>query len=464
MTSKMVTAVAATGQLGTGFKETSLRLAAARATFIACDAGSTDPGPYYLGSGESQASDAAISRDLSVILAVAFEHNIPVLIGSAGTAGGRPHVQRVRRLVDQLAAAHDWSFPMAVIDTQVSPDTVIKAYRAGRLRPLPNAPDISVDTIRQSARIVAMAGPEPFQKALHAGAQVVLAGRSSDTSLFVALPAMLGIPMGVAYHAAKVLECGAASAVERLYPDSMMADLDPSGFTIEPPNPAMRCTPQSVASHTLYENGNPFVLVEPGGTLNTQDAKYLAQGDRAVRVTGSRFTPASEYTVRLEAAALRGYRTAVLAGIRDPLVLRQLDAFVASASQSIARKVADSLNLTASEYTIRWRLYGKDGCMGSFEPMRHVEGHEVGVVIDVVAQTQELANAITSIAWHTALHHPIPEYSGLVSNLAFPFSPPALIGGAAYEFVINHAMVLNKPEEAYSLEMVQVGPRAVLRV
>ena len=452
-----VKAVSATGQLGTGFKEASLRTAAREASFIAADAGSTDPGPYYLGSGGSQPPDMAVARDLRLILETALEVGVPVLIGSAGTAGGRPHVARVRRLIEEIAAKCGLTFSLATIETELTRDAVLTAWRAGRLRPLPNAPEIDEETIRGTTRIVAMAGPEPFQRAIKDGAQVVLSGRSSDTSLYVAVPAMRGIPAGVAYHAAKVLECGAASVVQRLYPDSMMALIDPAGFTIEPPNPEMRCTPQSVASHTLYENGDPFLLAEPGGTLDTTHAKYEAVSDRAVRVTGSTFIPAAEYTVRLEAASLRGYRTAVICGIRDPLILRQLDAFIMSSSDSIVGKVLESLGLGKDEYSMHWRIYGQDGSMGRLEPISRVDGHEVGAVIDVVAPSQATADAIASVAWHTALHHPIPEYHGLVSNLAFPFSPPLLTGGPVYEFALNHALVLDQPADACEITVGQVG-------
>ena len=56
-----------------------------------------------------------------------------------------------------------------------------------------------------------------------------------------------------------------------------------------------------------------------------------------------------------------------------------------------------------------------------------------------------------SITWHTALHQPIPEYGGLVSQIAFPFSPPAVSVGPAYEFSINHAMKLDRPDATYTL-------------
>ena len=53
MANKKMRAVAATGNLSTGFREDSLVLAVEQgANFIGCDAGTTDSGPYYLGSGK----------------------------------------------------------------------------------------------------------------------------------------------------------------------------------------------------------------------------------------------------------------------------------------------------------------------------------------------------------------------------------------------------------------------------
>lgn len=99
----MIKAVAATGLLGTGFKQRTLAKAAIGASFIGCDAGSSDPGPYYLGSGTSLTSDSAVARDLELIITEGLAHNIPVLIGSAGTAGARPHLERTVQIVRSLA-------------------------------------------------------------------------------------------------------------------------------------------------------------------------------------------------------------------------------------------------------------------------------------------------------------------------------------------------------------------------
>ncbi len=290
-----------------------------------------------------------------------------------------------------------------------------------------------------------MMGIEPIQAALDGGAQLVIAGRCSDVAIYASLPVLRGIPKHVAFHAGKILECGAASVAQRLYPDCMAAELDEVGFTVAPPNPELRCTPQSVAAHTLYENADPYSLVEPGGMLDTREARYQAVSERAVRVQGGRFVPAKKYTVRIEGASLAGYRSIVIAGIRDPLVLRQLDSFLAGLRSTVEHKIADNLTPSAGAYTLNFRVYGRDGTLGALEPNPKIEGHEVGLILDVVASSQSLASDILPLVWHSALHHPIPEYQGLISNLAFPFSPPGIDVGAVYQFCANHVWELDDP-------------------
>ncbi|MCE4619099.1 MAG: hypothetical protein F7C37_06640, partial [Desulfurococcales archaeon] len=59
---------------------------------IAVDAGSTDPGPYYLGSGKPFTSRDAVKRDLRHMIQAVREYGVPLIIGSAGGAGSKPHV------------------------------------------------------------------------------------------------------------------------------------------------------------------------------------------------------------------------------------------------------------------------------------------------------------------------------------------------------------------------------------
>ena len=72
----------------------------------------------------------------------------------------------------------------------------------------------------------------------------------------------------------------------------------------------------------------------------------------------------------------------VIAGVRDPVVLRQHDRFLAEARASIARKSAASLGLEMDrDFRLLFRVYGKNGAMGSLEPQDVLDGHEVDLEI-----------------------------------------------------------------------------------
>ena len=447
---KTIKAVAATGNLSSGFREETLvRAVQQGAHFIGCDAGTTDSGPYYLGSGNPRGPREGTKRNLRIMIREGLKAGIPVIVGSAGHAGGTPHLNWTLDIVRELARENAWHFKLAAIDSEVPKDRLAEEFQRGRITPLCPAPKLDDHSIRQAERFVAMMGIEPIQAALKSGAQVVVAGRCSDVAIYAALPVMQGIPKHVAFHAGKILECGSAAVAQRYYPDCMAAELDQDGFTIDPPNPDFRCTPQSVSAHTLYENSDPYRLIESGGTVDTTHAQYEAISDRAVRVNGSRFIPAEKYTVKIEGAALAGYRSIVVAGIRDPLILRQLDKFLDGLRAVVERKIEDSLKLNRSAYTLQFRVYGSNGSLGQLEPCSQVEGHEVGLIIDVVARSQSEAADILPIVWHTGLHHPIPEQEGLISNFAFPFSPPGADMGPVYRFCANHVWHLDDPCEPF---------------
>src|SRR5258708_26030140 len=81
------------GSVGGGISGEALDEALAQSPhFIACDAGTTDAGPFSLGMGTPAFPREAVKRDLSLMLRAGRKANIPVVIGSAGTAGGGIHV------------------------------------------------------------------------------------------------------------------------------------------------------------------------------------------------------------------------------------------------------------------------------------------------------------------------------------------------------------------------------------
>src|SRR5947208_10998825 len=123
MANKKMRAVAATGNLSTGFREDSLVLVVEQgANFIGCDAGTTDSGPYYLGSGNPRGPREGVKRNLRLMLREALKAGIPVIVGSAGHAGGRPRLEWTLDITRELAREHDWHFKLAVIDSEIEKD------------------------------------------------------------------------------------------------------------------------------------------------------------------------------------------------------------------------------------------------------------------------------------------------------------------------------------------------------
>jgi len=442
--------LAPTGALGAGFRTESLeRGVAMRPHVIACDAGSTDSGPAYLGGGEPKLSREAVARDLRHLLKARDTLGVPLIIGSCGTSGCDSGVDWVAEIAREIAAAERLSFSLALIYADQEPADLVRRYREGRIRPLDGAPEIDEETLRAS-HVVAMMGVEPIQQALREGAQVVLAGRASDTALYAALPHMLGADPGLTWHAAKTIECGAACAIPPSA-DGLFVHLREDHFDVEPLDPASRLTSHSVAAHTLYENANPFLIAEPSGTLDTTEAAYTALDERRVRVAGSTYRPSDTYTNKLEGSRLVGYQTIVIGGIRDRVVIEQLPELLPKAKEYFRAKIKDVFGgrVDPDDVDIDYRLYGRDAVLGPHDPARDEPVHELGILITVTAPTQHLAHAISTFVAHASSHLPVPEYDGLASTIAYPFSPPETDRGPVFRFTLHHVAVPESPHELF---------------
>ncbi len=431
------------GILGYGFPVTSLEAGLERGIdMLGVDGGSTDPGPFYLGSGKTLNSRLAMRRDIALMLHGALACRVPLVIGSCGGAGGAPHLAAVVDIVREIAAAERLHFRLAVIQSEQPKERVGAALAAGRIKPLRGVAPLDAATLERAERVVAMMGAEPFAAALDAGAQVVLAGRASDPAPWAASAIRAGLPPAPAWYAGKMLECGATPAVPKGH-DCLYARIDADGVVLEPTAPERRCTPSSVANHSLHENPSPCIHLEPGGVLDTTDCRFEAVSDRAVRVSGMRWQP-SPYTVKLEGAELAGYRALSICGTRDPLLIAGLDDFLARVREALATK-ALALGVKEDGYRLFIRVYGRDGVMGPTEPVREIRSHELGFVIEVVAPSQEQADAVLALARVTMLHTDFPGRLCREGNMAFPYSPSDISVGPVYRFSVFHVMELDDP-------------------
>ncbi|MEG6522427.1 acyclic terpene utilization AtuA family protein [Desulfotomaculum sp. 1211_IL3151] len=443
-----------TAILGYGFPEESFRAGLDRNPhLIAVDAGSTDPGPYYLGAGVSFTDRTAVKRDLELMIEAGLARDIPVVIGTAGGCGAEAHLQWNLEIILELAREKKWQFPLGIIHAELSKEYILDAFRANKISPLHPAPELTETEITATERIVGQMGPEAVIEVLAKGAKVVLAGRSYDPAVFSAAALMAGFDKGLAIHMGKILECGAIAASPGSGSDCLLGTLREDCFIVEPLNPSRSCTTTSVAAHTLYEKTNPYILPGPGGILDLSATTFSQENERAVRVAGSKFIPSEKYTVKLEGAKRVGFRTVSIAGCRDPIMIGQIDHIV----EAVRERVKDNFKRYGYAYFLHFNIYGKDGVMGKLEPQPAITTHELGIIIEAVAETQEIANTICSFARSTMLHYGYPGRVATAGNLAFPYSPSDFKAGAVYNFNIYHLLQVDDPVALFPFEIIHAG-------
>lgn len=447
--------VALNGCLGYGYDMASLDHGmAAQPHLVGADAGSTDPGPYYLGSGQSLVKDAQIERDLAPALARALAARVPLMIGSVCMGGAAPHVEHFVDLLRGVARRDGHRFRLAVVHSDVPRDTVSRALREGRIEPMPGVPALVEDDIRASTHIVAQVGTDVLAQALATGADVVVSGRSCDTAIYAALPVARGHDPALALHMAKILECGAQCAIPLAPNDSLLGTLRRDHFLVRPLNPARVCTPASVAAHTMYEQPSPFELHEPEGVVDLAGAHFEQVDAQTVRVAGAVMrTRSGPGRLKLEGARRVGFRSFVLAGIRDPGVIASLDAIETTVREAVARNLGAAF--AGVEYRLGFRYYGRDAVLGKLEPERRAP-HEVGVLIEAIAPDQEMAGVVLSLARSSFLHCPFPGRRTTAGNLAFPFSPSDVAGGPVYEFSVYHLMETTAEDTTFPIDVIDI--------
>jgi len=422
--------IALNGLLGYGYSEIGLKNAFAQnPDVIGVDAGSTDPGPYYLGSGKSFTDMGAVKRDLSLALPTAIERKISFIIGTAGGAGSAAHVAILLGILGEVAREYALSFKMATVYADVQKDYVQDKFEDGKISAMGNLV-LTKESIEQSNRIVAQLSIEPVIKALDKGADVIVCGRLCDTAIYAAPAIRAGYDPGLAFHMAKIMECGSMCSEPLSASDVMLGEITQDSFTLTPMNPIRKCTVLRVAAHTMYEQTNPYYIYEPDGVIDLKNSVYEQINEKSVRVSGSVLQPASTKTLKLEGTREAGFRTISIAGINDPNTIAHVDEIFDGVKTFVAENLS---HIERGDYTLRMRKYGAtpsdiaNGCEGN-----------LGVVLDIVGATEEISTAVCAVARARTLHYDFEGRKSTAGNLAFAYSPSDIKMGPVYEFSIYH--------------------------
>lgn len=434
--------VALNGLLGYGYSEEALEIAfSEKVDYLGVDAGSTDPGPYYLGSGKSFTDRAAVKRDLALALPKALAQKATFIIGTAGGAGSRRHVLWLKEILLEVAGEQNLEFSLGTVFSDVSGDYVLDKLNAGRIMNMSDALPLTAQAVEESTAIVSQVGIAPIIALLEKKVDVILCGRTCDTAIYAAPCIHHGYDPGLAFHMAKIMECGAMCSEPVAAADVMQAYMHEDYFALRPANPVRRCTVDRVAAHTLYEQSNPYLIFEPDGVCDLTNSQFRQVDERTVRVSGSVFREAQQPTLKLEGVRCSGYRTICPATVHDPETIRHIDAITDTVMGFVRENTRKTL--PANSYSVSFKTNG--GPESS-----------LGIIVDVVGRTQQIADTVCALVRSRMLHCDYPGRKSTAGNLAFPFSPSDIHVGAVYEFSVFHLAKVDSLLETAEIEIEEV--------
>lgn len=443
------------GMLGYGYPKASfLRGMEHKPDAIVVDAGSTDAGPHKLGAGTAIVSKQACKKDLDIMITEGIAAGIPIIIGSAGGSGAKVHVEWTRNIIMEILQDHNLrNIKIATIWADIPMEVVEAKLDEGTVEPLGLAvKPLTPERLQATNGIVAQMGHEPIIEALKEEANIIICGRAYDPSPFAAVAMHNGFDTALSYHLGKILECAALCAEPGTTKDCMLGILKKDSFIVKPLNDIRKCTSVSVAAHTFYEKDHPYILHGPGLVLNLENCTFTELPDHSVEVRGSRVSETPVYKIKLEGAMKTAYRTFVVAGIRDPLLINRIE----EVEELVKQQVYDYYSeVSQDDYQINFINYGLNGVLGELEPQK-TPAHELGVVFEVIAKTQELASTICSSVRSTFLHYGYEGRKSTAGNLAFPFAPSDVPFGAVYEFSVYHLMEVSDGLEMFPIEYAEV--------
>ena len=421
--------------------------------YYCCDSGSDDIGPVPLGNDSCVSPRKWQVHDLELMLLAARKQNVPMIIGSAGDTGTNSKVDSYVDIIKELAIKHQLElFKLAYFYSEVDKEYLAAKMDAGTpIEGLDGRGNLTRDELDATSRIVAVAGVHPFIKALDNGADVIIGGRSSDAAVFAAPALYHQFPESLAYYLGKVLECASFCAEPYGAKESVIGTITGQDVKITAMHPDQYCTIASVAGHAMYERSNPYFEMFAGGTLDMRHCIYEQFDKKTTRITGPEFIPIDgKIKVKLEGAAFVGERYVGVAGVRDPYTIKNIDKVV-----DWARSQAEH-DLAGEDYKLHFHIFGKNGVMGDLEPIKEIRSHELGIVVEAVAKTKELAKEAATIGTRQIFYARLPEVKGTAGTAAFLFDE-VLPGSPAYRWTLNHTIEVNDAMDLFDLNEMVVG-------
>ena len=287
------------------------------------------------------------------------------------------------------------------------------------------------------------------------GAGAVGAGdlQAPGVALAVDLAAPLletGHSLADAFFCGKAMECASFCAEPYGGKETVLGEVTAEDVKVTAMHPEQRCTVASVSGHAMYERSSPYFEHVAGGTLDMSECRYEQVSEKTTRITGARFTPASEFRVKLEGAGKVGERYVGMVGIRDPYTIRNVDQVIEWARAKVRERFGER------GYELYYTVYGRNGVMGELEPLKDRPAHELCILVQGVAPSAEMAEEVCMTGTRQMFYARLPDVKGSAGGVAFALDE-VLRASPAHRWTLNHTLRCDHPMELFATEVVEVG-------
>ena len=154
--------------------------------------------------------------------------------------------------------------------------------------------------------------------------------------------------------------------------------------------------------------------------------------------------------MKLEGSGKIGERYVGIVGVRDPYTIANIDLVTAWARQQVAERFGDS------GYELHFTVYGRSAIFGEREPLKGRQAHELGIVVQGIAPTRQMAEEVCMIATRQTFYARLPQVKGTAGGVAFLLDE-VMPASPAYRWTLNHAMRLDDPLELFPTFITEAG-------
>jgi len=159
----------------------------------------------------------------------------------------------------------------------------------------------------------------------------------------------------------------------------------------------------------------------------------------SVRVSGSALIPADAYSVKLEGAELVGYQSIIVGGIRDAVLIKQLDSWLVGVRERIEKRYRKDIwrtNYRRTNITSYFIFTGEMRLWAVWSQIANPFQRD-RLVLEATAPTQEIATTIALLSRQPSCT--IQSRSGKVHhNLRMSSQSGTHRSGAVYRFNFHH--------------------------